>query len=336
MRRALLRAASVVLLLPAPLTAWSAPEPAAAALKLVAEARVEADGAVALKATFASADGGALTFFVPEDAGALAFPAWRAVREDGAEFRPYDAPFQSMWTEGDLGSLVALSGARTWESSHAAPLWVRAEAAAEADAWLTPLPLAPGRYRLRCAYEQKDATIPVAGPAFTTSTRTVQGLWTGRAEAPPIDLEVARRPVVSLSIDGPRDVPDAGAYGLTLVLRNDTPTAQRLTGVLTLNASSKPEGTSYALLLLGEPQKALAPGESQTLELAPGAERRFTVDLGALQWVQQRHKSRAGRLADLLGQGLFHLQATFGALHAEAPLTSNGLWRYVAPATPAR
>lgn len=336
MRRALLQTASIAVLVSGPLTAWSAPEPAAAALKLVAQARVEADGAVALKATFASADGGALTFFVPQDAGALAFPAWRAVREDGAEFRPYDAPFQSMWTEGDLGSLVVLSGAGTWESSHTASLWVRAEAAAEADAWLTPLPLAPGRYRLRCAYEQKDATIPVAGPAFTTSTRTVKGLWTGRAEAPPIDFEVARRPVVSLSIDGPREVPVAGAYGLTLVLRNDTATAQRLTGVLTLSASSKPEGTANALLLLGEPPRALAPGESQTLELAPGAERRVTVDLGVLTWTQQRHKARAGRLADLLGQGVFHLQATFGTAGSEVPLTSNGLWRYVAPATPAR
>lgn len=323
--------AAAAVLLAAPRAGSAAPEAPAKGLRLSAQARVTPEGGLALKAVFRSADASTVTFFVPEFFEAGYFPAWRFVRSDGATFRPYPAPFQSMWTEGDQGSLVPVAGERTWEVSHEVSLCVAVGAGSDDDAELSPLPLEPGRYRVHCAYEKTDATIPVGGPDFSVTRRTVKDLWTGRVEAAPLEVEIPRRAVVSLRIDGPRDVPAKGAYVLTVVLRNDTATEQKLAEALTLTASSKPNGNLSAAVFLGEPSRALAAGEAWSLTLAPGAERRFSVDLAGLVFRTHRDKPMEGRLAALAGQGIFHLSAAFGPPDAPTRLESNGLWRYVAP-----
>lgn len=305
--------------------------PPARGLALAAEARLTPEGGLALKATFRSADGAPVTFFVPEFASEATFPTWRAVRSDGATFRPYPAPFQSMWTVGDQGSLVEVAGERTWSTEGRADLWVAVGAGSDADAELTPLPLEAGRYRVLCSVEKADARIPVGREGFQVTERTVAGLWTGRAEAAPLEVEVPRRPEVRLRVDAPRLVEAGTPFPLSVVLRNDTEREQTLTGMLRLAASTKPLGTVEAFVLLGEPVRVATGRESTTLTLAPGAERAFRVDLQTLTFRTARHKSVAGPLADLLGQGLFHLEAAFGPPAQEPSLRSNALWRYVAP-----
>lgn len=76
---------------------------------------------------------------MPESYGSSGFPGWRLLREDGATFEPYQAPFQSMWTEGVQGALVELQPGREWSVEHDLNLVLATGPQAGPAAELTPL-----------------------------------------------------------------------------------------------------------------------------------------------------------------------------------------------------
>lgn len=315
------------------------PKPDAARLTLTAEARVvvPADGPATLhvKAQFKNGGTKPLTFFVPESFGVTHFPRWRLVREDGAAFVPYDAPYQSMWTEGIQGSLPELAPGKSWEVEHDVDLVIPAEKPVEV-AELTPLPLEPGRYRVECTYEKPDARVPVGGKDFELSAKTVPDLWTGKAEATAVTVDVPRPKIVSLRIDAAKEAVVGKPYPVTVTLRNDREKAATLEGAFTVSVSSKPQGTAGVRLRLAAPTVPLPVGATQSLTLAPGEVRTFTFDLAAQALVPGQAKAAPTRLADFVRDGIFALDASFGHPDASATLTSNLLWRYVKPAPSSR
>lgn len=309
-------------------------DPAPAAGKLELEIQVslgvgDRRSPVYVTATLRNVGARSLTFYLPEFHDAIPFPEWRFTRADGAVFAPYGAPFQSMWTEGDQGTLITLEPQRVWTTRRTFDLFV--PAGPEGGAGLTPLPLDGGPWKVSCRYEQKDARIPVGGPNFTTTYRVVEGLWTGRVESAPREVVVKLPPVVSLRIDAPRDHVPGEPYPLTVTVRNDTGRLASLPGVLTVSASSKPHGTFSAQVILDETCRQAATGETQTLGLGVAATRIYVVDLASLRWHGGRAGAPAAPLAERLGQGIFALSAAFAHPDHSARLDSNGLWRYVAP-----
>jgi hypothetical protein len=316
----------------APLGAEPAPAPR---LELATAVALHGHGGLKLTAVLKNAGGGSLTFFVPERFTDNDFPGWRIVGADGAAYAPYQPPYQSMWTEGDQGSLVTLPAGQRWRVEHEVPLFVATGGAGGAAvgevAGLTPLPLPPGRYTVHAWHEHARAEVPVGLPMFKTTTRPVQGLWTGKVEAAPVTIEVPRPPIVSLALDAPRDVVPGEPYVVCARLRNDTTGEVRLPGRFVLEAASKMHGVFRVELPWPEQGEAPAPAgaTSSTLTLAPGGERLLRVDLAPLKLRGGRGAPVERSLADALGQGLFHLQARLGpADPAEEAslLTSNGLW----------
>jgi hypothetical protein len=272
-----------------------------------------------------------LTFHLPEHHDAVPFPEWTVTGAGGAVVTPYAHPFQSMWVTGDQGTLVTLAPGKSWTIRRTYDLFVAA--GPDGAGGLTPLPLDAGVWTVSCRYVKEDATIPVGGPNFSTTRRAVAGLWTGTAAAAPRTVTVRQAPVVSLRIDAPRDHVPGAPYPLTVTVRNDTGKLASLPGVLTIRASSKPNGSFVARVILGEAVRAAGPGETQTLGLGVGAVRLYTVDLAALTWEGGRGGAEPGALADALGRGIFALDASFAHPDHAQRLDSNGLWRYVAPRT---
>jgi hypothetical protein len=270
-----------------------------------------------------------LTFHLPEHHDAVPFPEWTVTGAGGAVFTPYEHPFQSMWVTGDQGTLVTLAPGKTWTIRRTYDLFVAS--GPDGAEGLTPLPLDAGVWTVSCRYAKADATIPVGGPNFSTTRRTVEGLWTGTAASAPRKVAVRQAPVVSLRIDAPRDHVPGTPYPLTVTVRNDTGMLASLPGVLTIRASSKPNGSFVARVILGETVRAAGPGETQTLGLGVAAVRIHTVDLAALTWEGGRAWAKPGKLADVLGQGVFALDASFAHPDHSQRLDSNGLWRYVTP-----
>lgn len=323
---------------PLPLGAEPAEAPR---LALEVAAQPHGHGGLKLSAVLKNAGGGSLTVFVPERFGDNDFPGWRIVGADGATFAPYQPPYQSMWTEGDQGSLVTLPAGQVWRVDHDVSLFLATGGAggtAVGDAAnLTPLPLPPGRYTIHAWHEHARAEIPVGKPMFETTTRAVKGLWTGKVEAAPVTLDVPRPPVVSLVLDAPRDVVPDKPYLVTVVVRNDTSAAATLEGSLMLRASTKPHGTVAAEVPLKATSGAPAQ-EKPVLTLQPGAEERWRVDLTTLDFRGgRRTPGQALPLVAALGRGIFHLEADVVVRGTEQRLASNGLWRYVVlPAAQAR
>jgi hypothetical protein len=311
-------------------------EPAAAPkLALEVAARPHGHGGLELSAVLVNAGGGSLTVFIPERFGDHTFPGWRIERADGATFAPYQPPYQSMWTEGDQGSLVTLPGGQRWRVEHEVTHFLATAgpggAAVGDAAELTPLPLPPGSYTIRATYGHARAEIPVGLPMFKTTTRPVAGLWTGQVDSPAVTIDVPRPPILSLTLEAPRDAVAGKPYVVRAVVRNDSPAEVRLEAGLVLEASSKMNGTFRVQVPWTGAAAAVAVPPAP-LALAPGSERAVEVDLAALRLRGGRGAAVERSLSDALGQGIFHLQASATPAAPAPPqpaLTSNGLWRYV-------
>src|SRR5690606_5886472 len=129
--------------------------------------------------------------------------------------------------------------------------------------------------------------------------------------------------------DAKREAIPGTPYPLTVVLTNGRDIPATLLGALRVSVSSKPRGTASARVRLAEPCVALAAGQTQSLALAPGETKRFTIDLGGLGLAKGGKGPTTLTLASAVEPGIFALEAAFETADEADTVRSNTLWRYV-------
>lgn len=132
------------------------------ALRLRAEAgteRVVAGQPFVIESTFSNAGTADLEVFVPEHVGAVPFPAWTFVSQDGDTYIPHIPSFQSMWKVGLQGEVMKLApGASRSFSLRVSSVVKKVDE--KTTGWGDAVPLPPGRYTVTCRYTKEDAKVP--------------------------------------------------------------------------------------------------------------------------------------------------------------------------------
>jgi RNA polymerase sigma-70 factor (ECF subfamily) len=234
-----------------------------------------------LRATFENGGEGRLKFFVPQHAGADAFPAWRLVAEDGTVFVPASWIGQSMWTRALQGTLVDLGPGETWSCRNNVSEFSPIDTATgQADDWHVRGALRAGRYVVSASYEKADRDVPWSDEAFKVVKRTIDGLWTGTVRASDVAVRVDGPSRAMLTIDSPHEVVPGSAYVVEAVIENPGPTEHVFAGSLVCRAYTKGEGALATFR--PEPQEILGGADAVTAAgVRVGAESsvRLTFDM---------------------------------------------------------
>jgi RNA polymerase sigma-70 factor (ECF subfamily) len=243
---------------------------------------------IELVATLRNAGAGDVSFFVPDDADDL-FPVWRFRRDDGATWAPLAPSRQSMWTRGMDGSVVTLAPGKEWTWRGTFTGFEPLDAAGRSAASLfTGAPLPPGRYVVQCTYAWSRTTVPWRAEAFRYEERPQPGLWTGSVSAVERALHVDAAAAPALLVDG--DVRIAAGPDAPLRVRLVNPLREplRLRGSFRLAFVAKGGPAASAAFVPGEPGSAANPGDTCDVDVAPGAEARWTIDPALLTFRTHR------------------------------------------------
>jgi hypothetical protein len=311
------------------LAAFTGPARAGSSLGLevgLASDRVAHEGTVEITARFVNRGPKTVLLYEPEHLGLVSFPRIRLDREgDGRVFALYDAPFQSMATPGMVGSVVRIAPGevKTYVTKRDRVVPV---VEGRSD-WREPGPLPPGSYTVRVSYEKSDSRVPFNIGGFDVEHRVMDGLFTGRLEAPPVHLtvEAPTRPRIVIS------APDKNRAELLVKFENPLEKEVVFSGLPRLTLSSKMYGGAVArpaLLGSGDAKE----GEVVELRVPARGEREVRVDLRALGFsLTRRGRTGTTGLGEIVPRGTVHWSLALVGADGEPAWASNGIYGFVPP-----
>lgn len=222
--------------------------------------RFEFQEPITFTASFRNVSDREIVFYRGAEPDRTGFPTMR-ITGAGREWSVYVAPFQTMVTEGILGSLETLKPGATMD----VPVQARYFTWKDRQ---SPQPLPEGEYTVVAVYEKPDPTVEYNVGFLNRELRNHEGLWTGAVSSVPVKFKVGapKEPVATI------EPPENGTQ-VMIALANapDAPLVLNGRGRLSVNAKAYGNGTADFLIADG---KQLAPGETWV----------FPVDLAELAW----------------------------------------------------
>ncbi len=241
------------------------------------------------------------------------FLGWTMVRADGVRFEPTHVPVQTMWAKGVDGDLFHLAPGQSHVYRDTVRLFVPTTDTRPQGLTDRARPLPAGRYTFECRYARPDRKVRYCGEAFSYYTEEVADLWTGTVTADPQSFEVE---VVDPAIDV--KVQASVVLGDPLPVRievsNPTDRPLVLTQALRVSVASKAAGVGFARItdVDGEGRVLADGAPAPEFVVAPHGTRVVAVDLARLPFVGRFGPGAPQGLYELVRQGLFVIDVSFG------------------------